>query len=133
MRLGLPEANAAEKSVSIVSRFDSLWQSIEFLCASTSENDVIGNQRFLQHHHGTKDFAFPSFFAEFFQSRFAKLIFDNVVVAIRQITELEWEHVVFPDQGRTQSGAQSKKQHSPALITAERLHRGVIDNSDRFA
>ena len=76
MRVGLPEANAAEKSVSIVSQFDPFWQLIQFLRASAAENDVIRNQRFLQQHDGTKDFAFPLLFAELFQSGLAKVILD---------------------------------------------------------
>src|SRR6266581_9727915 len=108
-------------------------QLIQFLRAAAAENHIIGNKRFLQQPDGTKDFAFPLLFAELFQSRLAEVILDDVVVAIRQIAELEWEHVAFPDQGRTQSGAQSKKQHPPAAITAKSLHRGVIDNADRFA
>src|SRR6266576_3908605 len=129
----MPEANADEKCVSVMSQLDSFLHSIQFLRAAATENHIIGNQRFLQQHDGTKDFAFPLLFPELFQSRLAEVILDDVVVTVRQIAELEWEHVAFPDQGRTQSGAQSKKQHPPTTITAERLHRGVIDDADRFA
>src|SRR5882724_9971920 len=108
-------------------------QLIQSLRAAAAENDVIGNKRFLQQHDGTKDFVFPSLFAKLFQSRLAEVILDDVVVAVRQIAELEWEHVAFPDQGRTQSGAQSTNQHPPAAITAKSLHRGTIDNADRCA
>src|SRR4029078_3738715 len=97
-----------------------------------AEDDVIGNQRFLQQHDGTKDFALPSLFAELFQSGLAKVILDDMAVAIRQVAEFKWEYVVFPDQGGSQSGAQSQKQHSPSAITAERLHRRVIDDADRL-
>src|SRR5213595_2174309 len=41
---------------------------------------------------------FSIVFAELFQSRLAQVILDDVAVAIRQIAELEWEHVAFPDQ-----------------------------------
>src|SRR5205814_4709686 len=133
LRIGLPEANASEKCVSVMSQLDPLRQLVQFLRASAAENDVIGNQRFLQQHDGTKHFDFPSLFAELFQSGLTEVILDDVVVAIRQIAELEWEHVAFPDQGRSKSGAQSKKQHPPTTITAECLHRGVIDDADRFA
>src|SRR5436190_24122743 len=108
-------------------------QLIQSLRAAAAENHIIGDKRFLQQHDGAKDFAFPSLFAELFQSRLAEIILDDVAVAVRQIAELKWEHFAFPDQGRTQSGAQSKKQHPPAAITAKRLHRGIIDNADRFA
>src|SRR5258707_2741093 len=133
VRVGLPEPNAAEKSVSIVSPLDPTRQLIQFLRAAAAENDVIGNKRFLQQPDGTKDFAFPLLFAELFQSRLAEVILDDVIVTVRQIAELKLEHAAFPDQGRSQSGAQSKKQHPPAAITAERLHRGIIDDADWFA
>src|SRR4029453_138560 len=106
---------------------------IQFLRAAAAENHIIGNKRFLQQHDGTEDFAFPLLFAELFQSRLAEVILDDVVVTIREIREPEWEHVAFPNQRRSKSGAQYKKQHPPTTITAERLHRGVIDNADRFA
>src|SRR5918996_3480998 len=133
VRVGLPEADAAEEGVSIVPKLDPFRQLIQSLRAAAAENDIIGNQRFLQQHDGTKDFASPSLFAELFQTRLAEIILDDVFVIIGQIPELEWKHVVFPDQGRTQSSAQSKKQHPPAAVTAERLQRRVIDNADRFA
>src|SRR4029077_9742163 len=108
-------------------------QLIQSLRAAAAENDIIGNQRFLQQYDGTKDLAFPPLFAEPFQSRLAEVILDNVPAAIRQIAKLEWEHFASQDQRRSQSGAQSKKQHPPAAIAAEGLHRGVIDDADRFA
>src|SRR3954468_19559021 len=105
VRVGLPEPDAAEKSVSIVSQLDPSRQLTQFLRASAAENDVIGNQRFLQQHDGTQDFALPLLFAELFQTGLAKVILNDVTVAIRQIPEFKWEHVVFPDQSRSQSGA----------------------------
>src|SRR5262249_12516399 len=86
-----------------------------------------------QQHDGAKDFAFPSFFAEPFQTRLPEVILDDVAITVGQIAELEREHVGFPDQRRSQAGAQSKKQHPRAAITAERLHRGIIDDADRLA
>ena len=87
----MPQPNTTEKSVSIVSQFHPFRQSSEFLGAPTAENDVIGNKRFLQQHDGTKHFALPSLLAEFFEAGLAKVILDDMAVAIRQVAEFKWE------------------------------------------
>ena len=83
--------------------------------------------------NGAKDFAFPFFFTQTLHSGLAKVILDDVTVAVRQIAKFEREHIRFPNQRRSQASAQSKKQHPPAAKAAESLHGGVIDDADRFA
>ena len=78
-------------------------------------------------------FAFPSFEAEPFDPRNPEKIFDDVAIAIGEIAELEREQQIFQQQRRAEPGAEAEKQHSPAVITSERLHRGVVDHLDRFA
>src|SRR4029077_365775 len=100
-RIDLPEANATKKSVSVMSELNPGRQLVEFLRAPAAKNDIIGNERLLQRQDRAKDFAFPLFFAELFHSRFPKVILDDGAIAIRQVTELQREHVRFPNQCRS--------------------------------
>src|SRR5207247_9363412 len=118
---------------SVVSSLNGARQRVELLRAPAAEDDVIRNQRFLQQQDRAKDFAFPSFFAQLFHSRFAEVILDYVAVAVRQIAELQRKHIRFPNQCRSQSGAESKKQHAVAVETAECLHGCIVDDADWFA
>src|SRR6266516_4600122 len=130
--IDLPKANAAKKSISVVSSLNAARQRVELLRAPAANNHIIRNQRFLQQQDGAKDFAFPRFFAQLFHSRFPDVILDDVPVAVRQIAKLQREHVGFPNQCRSQPGAESKKQHTPALETAEGLHGCIVDDADGF-
>src|SRR6266550_5439755 len=97
-RIGLPQANATEESVSVVPQLNSVRQLVELLGTSAAKNDVIGNKRLLQQQDRAKHFAFPFFFTELFHSRLAKVILDDVAVTVRQIAELQREHVRLPNQ-----------------------------------
>src|SRR5439155_5259056 len=132
-RVDLPKSNATKKSVSVMSWLYVARQLVKLLRAPAAENDIVGNNRLLQQQDSAKDLAFPFFFAQLFHSRFPKVILDDVAIAVRKIAELQREHVRFPNQCRSQSGAESKKQHAPAAKTAEGLHGCIVDDADRFA
>src|SRR6266566_4262637 len=57
------------------------------------------------------------------------MIFNDVAIPIRQIAELERHKSLVPHQCGAQAGAKSQKKHSPAMVTAERLHRCVVDHA----
>src|ERR1044071_10303297 len=111
---------------------DAVRQIIQSLGASAAEHYVIGDQRLLQQQDCPKDFAFPFLFAKALHSRFSKVLLDDVSVAIWQIAKLKRQHIGFPNQRRSQSSAQSEKQHSAAPKTAESLPGPVIDDPHRF-
>src|SRR3954447_23516965 len=94
LRVDLPKANATKKSISVVSKLNALWQFVESLGIPAAKNKVISNERFLQQQGGVKHFAFPPFFAQFFHSRSPKIVLDHMAVAVRQIAEFQWKHVV---------------------------------------
>src|SRR5437879_1674080 len=77
-------------------------------------------------------FAFPGTLAHTPYAGFTQELFDDFPVAIWQIAELERQQRVFPDHGGAEPGAKSQKQHSSAMVTSERLHRGVINDHRRF-
>src|SRR6266480_815392 len=57
------------------------------------------------------------------------MIFNNLTIWVRQIAELERHKSLVPHQCGAQAGAKSQKKHSPAMVTAKRLHRCVVDYS----
>ena len=75
----------------------------------------------------------PAVFSESFDSGNAEKILDDVAIAIGKIAELEGKEHVFKSEGRTEAGAKSEKKHSPVVITSQCLHRGIVDDTDRFA
>lgn len=42
--------------------------------------------------------------------------------------EFEWEHVAFIDQARTESRSKTEEEHAPFRVTADRLHRRVVEH-----
>src|SRR5205085_1885991 len=103
----LPKSNGTKKSISVMSKLDAVWQFVEFLGVPAAKNKIISNEGFLQQQGGVKHFAFPHFFAQLFHSRFPKIVLDHVAVAVRQIAEFQWKHVVGPNQCRSKPGAQA--------------------------
>src|SRR4026208_2456357 len=82
---------------------------------------------------GIQTFPLPGFPAQPFLAGFAKVILNNAAVAIGQVAQFEREDIIIPNQGGPKSCPKSKKKHSATMITAERLHRCVVDNAHWFA
>ncbi len=51
---------------------------------------------------------------------------------VRQVPDLQRFDDPVHDERRAQAGPQTQKQHAPALVTAHRLHRGIIDDTHRL-
>src|SRR6266581_4195776 len=109
---------------------DSFREFVQFFGVAAAQHDVIGDQRFLQLHKRVLNVALPIFFAEAGQAWFSEIIFNDTAVAIRQIAQFEREDVMAPNKGRSKSGAQPEKKHPATVITAKRLHRRIVDNTD---
>src|SRR6266446_3505422 len=132
-RIGFPQAHPAEKCVLVATALDSIREPIESIHIAAPKHDVIGDEATLQLSDDEDNFAFPFRFAEPLNSRNAEKIFDDIAVAIRKIAELEWHKGFFPNKRGTEPGPETKKQHSPAPITSQGLHGGIIDYLHRFA
>ena len=46
---------------------------------------------------------------------------------------LHGHHEAVDDECRPEAGPQSEEEHPPAVVAAERLHRGVVDDLRRLA
>ena len=116
-----------------MSALDSLRQFIEFFRVTAAEHHVIGNERFFQLDKRVLDVAPPSLFAMPRHAGFSKIVFNNAAVTIRKIPQFQRENIIAPHQGGAQACAEPEKKHSAAVITAERLHGCVVDDSNWFA
>src|SRR6266436_8451828 len=61
------------------------------------------------------------------------MIFNNLAIWVGQIAELERHKSLVPQQCGAQAGPKSQKKHSPAIVTAERLHHCVVDHAHRYS
>ena len=70
----------------------------------------------------------PLLFTQPFESRQTNVIFISPAMFVGQMRQLQrFEHAIH-NQGRTESRAETKKEHSTAAITAQRLHRRIVDD-----
>src|SRR5947208_13979574 len=58
---------------------------------------------------------------------------NDAAVAVRQIPQFEREKIIVPYECRAKSCAEPQKKHSASMITTERLHGRIIDDTDWFA
>src|SRR5882724_4255556 len=109
-RIYFPKAQPTKKGVFIASALNAVGQVVEAVHVAAAQDDIVGDERFFQLHDGENHLAFPFLLAESFNSRDAEKIFDDVVVAIRQVAELERQQGFFPDQGGTETGAEAEEK-----------------------
>src|SRR5437870_8071542 len=131
-RIDLRKPHSAEKRVAVMPKLCAFRQLLQLLGVAAPEHDVISDKRFPDLCDRVHHLAFPFFFAELAHAWLSQKIFDDSVIAIRQVAQFQRQHHVAQNQGRAEPSAESKKQHPAATVTAERLHRGVVDDSDRF-
>src|SRR6266478_3085980 len=132
-RFRLPQTRAAKKRVSIVPTLNSLRKRIQLFRVAAAEHDVVGDQRFFQLRDREFDLALPLLLAKPFQTRPAKIIFNDCAIPVWQIAEFEREDRIAPNKSRTEPGSEAEKQHPAAAVAAERLHRRVVNQADRLA
>src|SRR5438128_6470870 len=104
-----PKTNAADKSVFVFSALDAFGQRLEAVHVAAAEDNIIGDERFLQLGDGEDHFAFPFVFAESIDSGNAEKIFDHLAIAIGEIAQLERQQSFLPNKGAAKSGPESQK------------------------
>jgi len=131
-RLGrvVPHAKAADEGVRIVAGPTSSWQLVHMNDVAATYYDVLGlkcrDQSFDHVFHERT----PAFLAEAVEAQVAYVIFEGAFL-IGQVTEFHgFDNAVY-DHRRTESCSQSQEQHLSAPVTAESLHRRIIDNPHR--
>src|SRR5581483_6853027 len=77
-----------------------------------------------------RDVLAPRATSELMIAGFAEVFLVRFAVPIRQMRELERNQHSLAHHRRSQTGAESEKQHAAAFVAAERLHRGIVDDAD---
>src|SRR5205085_10839248 len=75
----------------------------------------------------------PLLLAPSLQPTFSDVVLVCLVAFVRQMAELHRLQLAVDDHGRAKPRAQPNKQHATALIAAQRLHCGIVDDADRHA
>src|SRR5437660_8445710 len=83
--IDFPKSNAAEIGISIMPELDTDWQLIEALGVTATENNVIGDERFLELQDGVFDLGLPRSRTKPSQPRFAQILLDYPAIAIREV------------------------------------------------
>src|SRR4051794_23385023 len=99
---------------------------------TSAEHDVIGDERELQALHSKQNDPLPFRESQALDADFADDAVDDFIF-VGQIAELERKYGARPDERRAETRPEAEKEHAAAMITAERLHRGVVDHARRFA
>src|SRR5262249_21655414 len=63
----------------------------------------------------------------------ADIVLETAVLFVRQVTEFHRCDGSLDDEGRAQAGAQAEEEHAAAVVAAQGLHGGIVDELDRFA
>src|SRR5450631_2961506 len=72
--------------------------------------------------------ASPFLFSEPLESGQPDVILVSAAFFVRQVCQFHWfQHAVHNHRG-TQAGAQTKEKHSSAFVTAQRLHRRIVND-----
>ena len=73
------------------------------------------------------------FLPETLEAAQAEIVLVGLAFLVAEMGQLHWfEHAVH-DHRRAEAGAETEKQHAAALVAADGLHRGVVDQFHRDA
>ena len=78
-------------SQAIIAALEAFGQHIEKSGVASAQNNMVGNKRALQLRNGVFHLAHPVLLTQTIQSRLTEPFFNDLVVAIGQITQLERE------------------------------------------
>src|SRR5439155_6386332 len=107
-------------------------QTFELFGFASTEHHIICNERALHLGHDSLDFLLPNLASDALQSGLANAIFDRTVRQIGQLPELERENGTVPNKSGAEASAESNKKHATTGVTAEGLHRRVVNEAHWF-
>ena len=126
----LPQAKASERCVRIVPGPATRRQRVQLVNIAAPENDVLGLERRHQTTDHVLDIALPSSEPVLLQCVQPDVLLEGSR-PVGQVAQLHRLHDAVDDQGRAQAGSQAEKEHLASPVTAQRLHRGIVDDLDR--
>src|SRR4029077_9941462 len=80
--------------------------------------------------HNVNDILAPPLFSQPFHTAQADIALVSTSL-VGQMTQFHRDHDAIGNYRRAKSCAQTNKKHQPSIVTAQRLHRRVVDNLDR--
>src|SRR3984957_1265032 len=128
-----PHAEAAEKGEVVVAEPRTLRHFLELARVAAAKHDIVGFQYRLQGLDHLLDGAAPFLGAQAAAAAGAEIVFVGATLLIKHVGEFHRLDDPIDDHGRPQARAQSKEQHAAALVTADGLHGGVVDDPRRPA
>src|SRR5439155_26831893 len=105
----LPPATTTKTSMAVIASLHSARQLLHLFHVATTEDNGIGDKRELQLGHAVKHFPAPGFFDEVLQPLYADPVFNFAMITIGQITEIDREKVILPNQRRAQPCARPEE------------------------
>ena len=114
--LRTPQAKAAGERIRIVTKFAIVGDRLQFRSVSAAEHDIIGNERVGKDFDDLMNISRPAFLAVLIERLDSNRLFKCIALAIRQMRQLCRDDDMLGDQARTKASAETKKQHSTALV-----------------
>jgi len=126
----LPEFESPRESISVVPYPAMRRNFFQLPDIASAQYHVVGFKSGDHASHDIFHVAPPLLLPVFLQSSESDVALVRSLL-VRQMTEFHRLHDTIHDKGRTEPRAQAEEQHLAALVTAQSLHGGVIDDLKR--
>src|SRR6266478_6757959 len=133
MRLCPPYPKASCECVGVIALAGPGRQMFEFPDVATTQDNFLREQGIAKLFHNLAHVLLPLLFAQPLQTTNTDVVFVGLPVLVGQVGQLHWLEQAIHNHGRTQTRTQTQKKHAPALVAAERLHGGIVDDFYRPA
>src|SRR5262245_9308341 len=125
--LVLPQQKPARKRERVVSGPATWRDLIELVDITSSDDDFVEFENVDEQRDDFEDRLAPFLDPDAGQSLQAQELFVGAAL-VRHMSELHWQERTVDDECGAKAGAQPEKQHLAALVAADRLHRGVVQD-----
>ena len=122
----VPKPEAAEKCVGIIARAAVRRQRLQFFFVAPTQYNFLGFKCGDQLLHGFRDVTSPFVQAQTVQATLPDVMLVGMLFPRQMAQFHRLDNAACDDRG-PQARSQTQKQHLPAPVTPQSLHRGVID------
>src|ERR1700674_4662142 len=133
MRSGTPNSESPEKRKVVVSKPRVSRQFLQFASIAAADDDVVRFQGITQLGDHISYYPTPLFGAETAPSSVAQIFLIAAAALVGQVGQLHGSDRTVDNEGGSQAGAQTQKEHASALVTTDCLHGGIIQEHGRSA
>src|SRR5579883_1686108 len=127
----MPEPEAAAEGSQVVAEPRTGRLFLDFFCVPTTEHDVVGEHCGLECWNSSRHGPAPPALTHPLESAATEDIAKRTATGFRDVAQFQWDNHILRDESRTEPGAKAEEEHPSAIVAAERLHRGVVDDSYR--